>query len=397
MGRTSIKAINSRMKNISSWVYRRILTSYVCIILSISCLSLLSCRQCISNNSQKSTIDHESSHPDNLQLNSKARLIAESSIPLPEFPGVYQGIAYSDSGNQLMIWSSDGNILIYNFVNDKLALNSETTYTVNQDILWQPDGMSTESSEKKCVWYPSLSFYNSLIKTAYNPPPAFNQLGSFLNNCRRIHPYASAIVGQYCKGLEHNDFSGVLALAYDNQRRLTPIISFYNEPRHKSLPNTGVSSSLLGESLDMNTLAYFYESSADYSAEHWQKIIFYRHLKPWREYSLSDFGANDGRYQMAPCCVSAHGNLACLVLYKFPSYGRHIGSSDWFKSIFRSHRKDVIIIVLDTQTNRIIQKEEISGFLGVEKQLVWRAAFCERKREFVMLNVSTGVMKRYRY
>lgn len=389
--------MNSLMKNISYQIYKRILISYVHIILSIFCLSLLSCRQCMSNNSQKSNIDQEFFNSDNLQLASSARLIAESSIPIPELSGVYQGIAYSDSGNQLMIWSRDGNIRIYDFVNDKLALNSEASCTVNHDILWQPDGISTESSEKKCVWFLSLSFYDTLIKAAYNPPPAFNQLGSFLNNCRRIHPYASAIVEQYCKELEHNDFSGVDALAYDNQCRLTPLISHFDIPWPQNMPDIGVSSELLGESLDMNTLAYFYEPSAGRSEEQWQKIVFYRHLKPWREYSLSDLSANDCKYQISSCSLSAHGNLACLVLCRFPSYGRHIGSLDWFRSIFQSPRKDVLIVVLDTQNNRIIQKEEISGFFGVEEQLVWRAAFCESKREFIMLNVSTGIIKRYRY
>ena len=100
---------------------------------------------------------------------------------------------------------------------------------------------------------------------------------------------------------------------------------------------------------------------------------------------------------MAPCSVSSHGNLACLVLRRFPSYGRHIGSHDWFKSGFQSHRKEVVIIVLDMQNNSIILKEEISGSSGVEAQLVWRVAFCESKREFAMLNAKTGIIKIYRY
>ena len=332
-----------------------------------------------------------------LPLDSTARLIVESSIPVPVYPEFYQGIAYSDSGEQLMIWGRQGYIRIYDCVNEKFILHAETTYSLNQEIFWQPDGMSTESSEKKCVWFPSLSFYDSLIKSAYTPPTSFSELGSFLNKCRRIKPYASEIVEQYCKGLEYNDFSGVSALAYDDQRRLTPLISHYNEPWPQNMPETGVSSSLLGESLDMKTLACFYEPLAGHSEEQWQKIIFYRHLKPWREYSLSDFGAIDCKYQMAPCSVSAHGNLACLVLSRFPGYGRHIGSFDWLKSCFQSSRKYVVIVVVDMQNNTILLKEEISGLWGVEDQLVWRVAFCESKREFAMLNANTGAIKIYRY
>ena len=341
--------------------------------------------------------DDTASRAESLPQAPKTRLMAETSIPVPDYPEFYQGIAYSDSGEQLMIWGRLGHIRVYDVVHEKLVLHSESTYSLSQERFWQPAGMSAASSGKKCVWFASLSFYDSLITSSYTPPPAFSELGSFLNKCRRIKPYASEIVEQYCEGLEHNDFSGVSALAYDDQRRLTPVISHDNKPWPQNMPTSGVSSQLLGESSDMNTMTYFYEPSAGYSAERGQKIVFYRHLKPWREYSLRDLGANDCRYQMSPCSVSSHGNLACLVLYRFPSYGRHIGSADWVKSIFQSSHKDVLIVVLDTQNNRIILKEEISGFLGVEEQLVWRVAFCESKREFAMLNANTGIIKIYRY
>lgn len=375
---------------------RGVKKAIACVVSVLALFSMYVMGECIYVCQNENNIDTKRGDV-GLPLDSTAGLIAEKSIPLPELSGTYDGIAYSDSGEQLMIWGRDGNVRIYDFVNEKLVLKSEASCAVNQEIFWQPDGMSTESSENKCVWFPSLSFYRPLIMTAYNPPPSFSELGSFLNKCRRINPYASEIVEQYCKGLEYNDFSGVSAMAYDDQRRLTPLISHYNEPWPQNMPETGVSSSLLGESLDMKTLACFYEPLAGHSEERWQKIVFYRHLKPWREYSLSDFGAIACKYQMAPCSVSSHGNLACLVLYRFPSYGRHIGSYGWFKSGFQSHRKDVVIIVLDMQNNSIILKEEISGSSGVEDQLVWRVAFCESKREFAMLNAKTGIIKIYRY
>lgn len=334
-------------------------------------------------------------HAKESSLVMKVELFARDDSSIPATSRGYRGIAYSDSGNQLMLWDEDANIRIYDIINGKLTLKMKGSYAVDKNSFWQPNGICFNESEKKCMWFPSLSFYDSLIQSTYDPPHTFKQLKSFLNKCRHMNQYASTIVKRYCKRLEYNDYSGVGALAYDDHQRLTPIINDYNNPLRKGIQGIISSLKLLGESLDMNVLAYYCERGD--SSERSPKIVFLRRLKEWRMVSLRDLYPIDNENQIASFSLSPQGNLACFVLYRFPSYGRHIGSKDWFKSFFQRQRKHVVIVVLDIQKGNVLLKEKISGFIGVEKQLLWRAAFCESKREFVLLNGLTGSIKMYRY
>ena len=323
----------------------------------------------------------------------KAKLILTAETTSLSENNVYDGIAYSDSGNQLMSWDREGNIRIYEIDQEKLVLKKKESHAVGHDIFWYPDGISFHADEKKCVWYPSLEFYHSLIHTSYVPPSDFSRLRAFLEKCRHINSYTSAMVKEYCQTLECNDFSGVSALAYDARKRLIPIISSYNAPTLKIKEKAGGPYRLIAESLDMNTLAYSAEDSFDEA----RTIIFFRHLKHWKTCSIKPRWAKDGHYRLAPCCLSPEGNLACIVLYKFPSYGRHIGASDWFKSAFQSSRRYISVIIYDVQNSRILFQDDWTGFSGETERLIWRAAFCQDKREFALLNGITGTLKIYRY
>ena len=325
-----------------------------------------------------------------------AELILEAETAELSSKNVYQGLAYSDSGNQLMSWDREGNVRIYDISKEKPILKKQGAHTSPHNIFWHPEGISFKDEERKCVWYPSLGFYNTLIQTKYEPTPDFGQLRTFLEKSRRINPETSAIVKEYCRTLEFDDFSGVSTLAYDDQQRLIPVISHYNDPVSANKQNAAGAYKFLATSQDMNTLAYHIEGSTAESAET-GKIIFFRNQKPWRTCSLKELWTRDSSYLLAPCCLSPDGNLACIVLYKFPSFGRHIGSADWFKSIFQSYRKHISVIIYDIESNRILHREDWAGFSGETKQLIWRAAFCQGKREFVLLNGVTGTLKMYRY
>ena len=325
-----------------------------------------------------------------------AKLILKTETAELSSKNVYQGITYSDSDTQLMSWDREGNVRIYDLSKETPILKKQGANAVNHNIFWHPEGISFKDEEKKCVWYPSLGFYNTLIQTQYEPTPDFGQLRSFLEKCRHINAETSAVVKEYCRTLEFNDFSGVSTLAYDDQQRLMPVIHHYNDPVSANKQNTGGSYTLLAASQDMNTLAYHVEGSASASGET-GKIIFYRHLKPWKTCSVKELWTRDSSYLLAPCCLSPDGNKACIVLYKFPIFGRHIGSAEWFKSIFQSYRKHISLIIYDIQNSRILHREDWAGFSGETKQLIWRAAFCKDRQEFVLLNGITGTLKLYRY
>lgn len=368
---------------------------YVCINLFIICLFLLSCTQHIVHDSHYSIFNQKCDNLSKMPYGSKTKLITEGTISAPESV-CYDGIMYSDSDNRLILWEREKNVYVYDIVNDKLILKTQDTYTENNDIYWHPKGINSSISAK-LIWFASLSL-DSLITSQYNPPKNFKQLNSFLNKCRHIDKYSSSIVTQCCKKLpDYAYYASIEALAYDSKHRLIPIISLYNEPHQTSVSDIRIDSTFLGESLDMNTLAYLYEHFPENSEKYWQKIIFYHHLNHWREYNFRDLCKLDYKYRIASFNLSPQGNNACIVFYKFPDYGRHIGSYEWFKSFFQSQRRYVVIVVLDMQNNNILLKEEISGYFGFLNQLVWRAAFAHNKKEFILLNANTGAYKIYRY
>lgn len=379
----------------NSSIFNRTKQLYVCINMFIICLLLLSCTQHIIHDSHNSISNQKSADLNNMPYGPKTKLIAEGTISAPE-SACYDGIIYSDSDNQLILWERKKNVYIYDIINDKLILKTQDTYIENNDIYWHPKGVNSSISGKSS-WFSHLSL-DSLIRSEYNAPKDFKQLNIFLNKCRHIDTYSSSIVTQCCKKIpDYDHYASIDALAYDSKHRLIPIIPFYNDPHRKNELGIGISSTFLGESLYMDTLAYLCEYFPKNSEKYWQKIIFYRHLKHWREYYLRDLCMHDYKYQIASFNLSPQGNNACIVLYKFPSYGRHIGSYEWFKSFFQSQCRYVIIVVLDMQNNNILLREEISGYFGFLNKLLWRVAFAHNKKEFILLNANTGVYRIYRY